>query len=89
MGFFFFLMGGTLVSKKTQKFPMCYSGLMMQLVSVVLLVRSPGWSTRLGIWYCCSCGIGHRSSSDSIPGLGTSRCCRYSQKRKKNQKPKN
>ena len=44
----------------------------------------PFWHTSLRIWLCCSCGTGHNSSVDLVPGLGTSACCGYSQKRKKN-----
>jgi len=41
------------------------------------------WHSGLKIQHCHSCGIGCSSSSDSIPGPGTSICCGYSQKRKK------
>ena len=33
---------------------------------------------------CCSCGIGHSCGSDSIPGLGSSICCRCGQRNKQN-----
>ena len=37
-------------------------------------IHSPAqWVER--IWYCCSCGIGCRCSSDLVPGPGTSICC--------------
>ena len=35
---------------------------------------------------CCSCGIGHSCSSESIPDPGTSICCEGS--RKKNVQPR-
>ena len=34
----------------------------------------PGTVSGLRIQCCCSCGIGYSSSSDLIPGLGTSMC---------------
>ena len=43
-----------------------------------------GWIPSPAQWQCvmdprcCSCGIGHSSNSDLIPGLGTSICCRCS-----------
>ena len=35
----------------------------------------PLWHSGFRIWHCCSCGVGHSCSSDSIPDLGTSRSC--------------
>ena len=34
-------------------------------------IQSLGQHSELRIWYCRSCGIGHNSGSDAIPGLGT------------------
>ena len=31
--------------------------------------------SRLMVWQCHSCGVGHSCSSNLIPGLGTSICC--------------
>ena len=36
--------------------------------------------------HCCSCSIGHSWGSDSIPGPGTSTCCRHGQKKNINKK---
>ena len=47
---------------KFQEFPLWHSGLMIQLVSVEVLVRSPG---------CCSWNVGLSSGSYSVPGSGT------------------
>lgn len=41
----------------------------------------PLWHTGLRIWPCHSSGSGHCCSVGSIPGLGTSECCGYGQKR--------
>ena len=40
----------------------------------------PAWCIGLKIRYCCSCGIGRNCGLDLIAGLGTSICCRRSQK---------
>ena len=57
---------------KKREFPLCYSGLVIQLVFVEVLVWSLACHSGLRIWHCCSCGVGCSSSSDSIPGLGIS-----------------
>ena len=46
------------------------SGLMIHLASGEALVLSPALCSGLKNHRCCSCGVGHSSSSDSIPGLG-------------------
>ena len=43
----------------------------------------PGPVKWVGIWHCHSCGIGGSHSSDLISGLGDSKCCGRSLKRKK------
>ena len=55
---------------------------MIHLVSVAMLVRSPACCNGLRISLCCSCGIGHRCGSVSVPGPGTSICHGRSHKRK-------
>ena len=40
------------------------------------------WSSGLRIWHSCSCGMGHSSSSGSIPGAATSICVGDSWERK-------
>ena len=47
------------------------------------LEEVPLWCSGLRIWHCCSCGADHNCRSGSIPGPGTSTCCRYSQKQNK------
>ena len=71
-----------LKKKIETEFSMWHSGLIIWLVSVVLLVRSPGQCKGLRIWHCHSWGIGHSCYSDLFPGLGTSICYRCSQKTK-------
>ena len=56
---------------------------MIQLVSVKAPVWSPAWSSGLKIHCCCSCGTGHSSSSDWIPGPRTSICHGCDQKWRK------
>ena len=41
------------------------------------------WLIRLRIWYCCRYSVGHRCSSDSIPGWGTSICQGCGQKKER------
>ena len=41
-----------------EEFLQWHSGLMIQLVSVKVLVRSPAWLSGLRIQHCCSCGVG-------------------------------
>ena len=57
-------------------------GLMIQLVFVEAQVQSPHQHHASRIWRCCSCGIGHSTSRDWIPGP----CCRGGQKRKNKRK---
>ena len=40
-------------------------------------------ASRLRIWHCHCYGSGYCCGIGSVPGLGTSACCRYGQKRKK------
>ena len=40
------------------------------------------WPSGLRIWSFCSCGIGCSCGLDSVPGLGTSICCRCGKKNK-------
>ena len=42
----------------------------------------------LRIQHCCSCGIGHSSGSDSIPGPGISICHSCGRKRRRRRKKK-
>ena len=42
------------------------------------MLETPLWCSGLKIWHGCSCGTGHSSSLDSIPGPGISICRRYS-----------
>ena len=39
-------------------------------------IASSIWAQGSGLrmWHCCSCGVGCRGDSDSIPGPGTSIC---------------
>ena len=46
--------------------------LMIQLVSVEVPVQSLAQCSRLRIWFCSSCDVGHSFSWDLIPSLGTS-----------------
>ena len=48
----------------------------------------PAHHSGLRIQCCYSCGIGHISGSDSIPGLGTSICHECSRKRRRQKKKK-
>ena len=47
---------------------------------------TPAWCSKLRIWNCQSCAIGHRHSSDSIPGPRIFICCGCSWKRKKKKR---
>ena len=38
------------------------------------ILKYPLWDSGLRIWCCCTCGLGHSSSSDFISGLQTSLC---------------
>ena len=57
-----------------QELPLWLSGLLIQLVSVEMAVRSSALHSGLRIQHCCSCGVGCSSSLDSVPGQGTSIC---------------
>ena len=46
----------------------------------------PPWYRGLGIYHCCSCGIGRSSSSHLIRGLGTSICQAGGQQERKKEK---
>ena len=48
----------------------------------------PSQHSGLRIWRCCNYGIGGSCSLDSIPGLGTSMCLKYSRKRKGKKRKK-
>ena len=62
------------------EFPLWQGGLMIWLVSAgTSSIHSP--SQGLMIW-CCSCGAGRSSGSDSVPGPGTSVYCGDSRKKK-------
>ena len=37
-------------------------------VAAVAWVQSPTWHSAFRIWHSCSCGVGHSSGSDLIPG---------------------
>ena len=53
-------------------------------------VEFPLWYSRSGIHHCCSygvCSCSHCHSSDSVPGLGTSICWGYGQKKRKEKNP--
>ena len=49
----------------------------------VVWVQSQAQQSGLRIPCCCSSGVDHSCSSDLIPGLGTSICCRCGKKKKK------
>ena len=55
-------------------------------VTAEVQVRSPAWCSGLN-WCHHSCGLCSSYSLDSVPGLGTSICKRFSLKKKK-QNPK-
>ena len=56
------------------------AGCRSSVVSVMTQVQSPAWCSGLRVQCFCSCGTGHSYDSDSIPGLGTSKCHGCSQK---------
>ena len=59
---------------------------MIQLVSVEVLVPSPARHSGLRIQCFCSCGGGHSSSSDSIPGPKLARTMEVAKKEERKKR---
>ena len=79
------------MSREEWKQRLWYSGLRIWLDYVGAAVGSLACCSRLRIWNCYSCGIGHSSSLDSVSGLGTYIChgCSWKRKKKKERKKEN
>ena len=75
-----------LIQKDTWEFLLWHSRLMIWLVSVAVLFKSPVQCCGLRIWHCHSCSVGCSCSSDLNPGLGTSTSPGCRQKRPKKKK---
>ena len=52
------------------------------VAQVIVEVQVKILSQTQSIWHCCSKSVGYSCGSDSLPGLGTSICCRCNYKKR-------